>query len=171
MVTLASYQANHLIRNCCLLHVLWDQRQCDVAGHTDEQASTRERSRCDVRAHRDVCEESTPGSHHHHQHQETSSQSHNVTYLTMPNTNTPIIMCLCYSARRDMLDPQTSLDPIFFPIPSFMAKTAWIHKYPFGSQHGADPMHPWDQTFKLSILSTHAMESFRLSTLMMQAHE
>ena len=130
MVTLASYQANHLIRNCCLLHVLWDQRQCDVAGHTDEQASTRERSRCDVRAHRDVCGESTPGSHHHHQHQETSSQSHNVTYLTMPNTNTPIITCLCYSVRRDMLDPQTSLDPIFFPIPSFMAKMAWIHKYP-----------------------------------------
>ena len=54
------------------LHVLWDQRQCDVAGHTDEQANMRERSRCDVRAHRVVCRESTPGSHHHHQHQELS---------------------------------------------------------------------------------------------------
>ena len=38
------------------------------------------------------------------------------------------IVCLCYSARRDMLDPQTSLDPIFFPIPFFMTKKAWIHK-------------------------------------------
>ena len=154
MVTLASYQANHLIRNCCLLHVLWDQRQCDVAGHTDEQASTRERSRCDVRAHRDVCEESTPGSHHHHQHQETSSQSHNVTYLTMPNTNTPIITCLCYSVRRDMLDPQTSLDPIFFPIPSFMAKTAWIHKY---------PLHKWSKEplCKISSLDDHPFKFFQ----------
>ena len=69
----AFYQANHLIRNCCLLHVLWDQRQCDVAGHTDEQANTRERSRCDVRAQRVVCGESTPGPRHHHQHQEMSS--------------------------------------------------------------------------------------------------
>ena len=68
----ALYQANHHIRNCCLLHVLWDQRQCDVAGHTDEQANIRERSRCDIRAHRGVCRESTPGSHHHHQHQELS---------------------------------------------------------------------------------------------------
>ena len=53
---------------------------------------------------------------------ETSFQSYHVAYLTMSNTNTLIITCLCYSARRDMLDPQTSLDSIFFPIPSFMAK-------------------------------------------------
>ena len=65
-----------------------------------------------------------------HQHQETSSQSYHVAYLTMSNTNTLTITCLCYSARRDMLDPQTSLDSIFFPIPSFTAKTAWIHEYP-----------------------------------------
>ena len=38
------------------------------------------------------------------------------------------IVCLCYSARRDMLDPKTLLDPIFFPIPFFMTKKAWIHK-------------------------------------------
>ena len=117
----ASYQADHHIRNCGLLHVLWDQRQCDVAGHTDEQANMRERSRCDVRAHRVVCRESTPAPRHHHQHQDPSFQSYHVAYFTMTNTNTQTITCLCYSARRNMLDPQTSLDSIFFPIPSFMA--------------------------------------------------
>ena len=150
----ALYQANHHIRNCCLLHVLWDQRQCDVAGHTDEQANIRERSRCDIRAHRVVCRESTPGPQHHHQHQETSFQYYHVAYLTMSNTNTLIITCLCYSARRDMLDPQTSLDSIFFPIPSFMPKKAWIQMYPCGFQLGQIPRIP---VIHLSILSSHAM--------------
>ena len=95
----ASYQANHHIRNCCLICVLCDQRQCDVAGHTDEQANTRERSRGDVRAQRVVCEESTRGLHHHHQHQEASSKHHPVMYLTMSNTNTLTITCLCYPVR------------------------------------------------------------------------
>ena len=34
-----------------------------------------------------------------------------------------------------MLDPQTSLDSTFFPISSFMAKKAWIHKYPLLLHH------------------------------------
>ena len=38
------------------------------------------------------------------------------------------IVCLCYSARRDMLDPKTLLDPIFFPIPFFMTNKDWVHK-------------------------------------------
>ena len=54
-----------------------------------------------------------------HQHQETSSQSYHVAYLTMSNTNTLTITCLCYSARRDMLDPQTSLW-IPYSFPSFL---------------------------------------------------
>ena len=56
-------------------------------------------------------------------------------------------MCLCYSARRNMLDPQTSLDSIFFPIPSFMA---WIGLDPWVSMWlpiGTDPTYPWDQPF------------------------
>ena len=95
----ASYQANHHIRNCCLFCVSCDQRQCDVAGHTDEQANTRERSRGDVWAQRVVCGESTRGLHHHHQHQEASSKHYHVMYLTMSNTNTLTITCLCYPAR------------------------------------------------------------------------
>ena len=79
---------------------------------------TRERSRGDLRAQRVVCGESTPGPYHHHQHQEASAISYHVTYLIMPNTNTLTNMCPCYSARRNMLDPQTSLDSIFLPIPS-----------------------------------------------------
>ena len=94
----ASYQANHHIRNCCLFCVSCDQRQCDVAGHTDEQANTRERSRGDVRAQRVVCGGSTRGFHHH-QHQEASSKHYHVMYLTMSNTNTLTITCLCYPAR------------------------------------------------------------------------
>ena len=78
----------------------------------------RERSRGDLRAQRVVCGESTPGPYHHHQHQEASAISYHVAYLTMPNTNTLTNMCPCYSARRNMLDPQTSLDSIFLPIPS-----------------------------------------------------
>ena len=31
-------------------------------------------------------------------------------------------MCLCYSARREMMDPQTLLDSTFFLIPSFVPK-------------------------------------------------
>ena len=80
---------------------------------------TRERSRGDLRAQRVVCGESTPGPYHYHQHQEASAISYHVTYLTMSNTNTLTNMCLCYSARRNMLDPLTSLDSIFLPIPSW----------------------------------------------------
>ena len=46
-----------------------------------------------------------------------------------------------------MLDPQTSLDSIFFPIPSFMA---WKGLDPWVSMWlpiGTDPMYPWDQPF------------------------
>ena len=100
---------------------------------------TRERSRGDLWAQRVVCGESTPGPYHHHQHQEASAISYHVAYLTISNTNTLTNMCLCYSARRNMLDPLTSLDSIFLPIPSWssidqwsiiMAKQTWIHVYP-----------------------------------------
>ena len=90
---------------------------------------------------------STPGSHHHHQHQETSFQYYHVAYLTMSNTNTLIITCLCYSARRDMLDPQTSLDSIFFPIPSFMAKKGLDPDVSMWLPIGADPTYPCDTPF------------------------
>ena len=85
---------------------------------------TRERSRGDLRAQRVVCGESTPGPYHYHQHQEASAISYHVTYLTMSNTNTLTNMCLCYSARRNMLDPLTSLDSIFLPIPSW----SWLKR-------------------------------------------
>ena len=42
--------------------------------------------------------------------------------LTMTNTNALTITCLCYSARREIMDPQTLLDSTFFLIPSFVPK-------------------------------------------------
>ena len=95
----AAYQAYHHIRNCCLFCVSCDRHQCDVAGHTDQQANARERSRDVIRAQRVVYGESTPGRYHHHQHQEASSKHYHVMYLTMSNTNTLTITCLCYPAR------------------------------------------------------------------------
>ena len=78
---------------------------------------------------------------------ETSFQSYHVAYLTMSNTNTLTFTCLCYSARRDMLDPQTSLDSIFFPIPSFMAKKGLDPDVSMWLPNEADPTYPCDTPF------------------------
>ena len=61
-----------------------------------------------------------------------------------------------------MLDPQTSLDSIFFPIPSFMA---WKGLDPWVSMWlpiGADHTYPWDQTFNTFCSCYGILPSFNL---------
>ena len=80
----------------------------------------------------------------------------NLTMLPiLTNTNALTITCLCYSARREMMDPQTLLDSTFFLIPSFVPKKGLDPQVSIWLPNGAKShVSLWHVI--LSILSSHA---------------